>query len=105
MKLPFYTATKGLERYPANERFIVYRSTHKQLLKEDAVYRKRCNAYIALITCLSIVPTFGLVSDRGFSTVFVVLSALLIVPLIIYFAFRQQNYMNARIGDALQKTS
>lgn len=102
MKLPFYTATKGLERFPANERFTVYRNTHKRLLKEDTVYRKRRNAYIASIACLAIVPVCGINANGRFQVVFWVFTAITVIPMIIFFAFRHQAFMNERIGEALQ---
>jgi len=111
LKLPFYTATKGLERFLANERFIVYRYTHKRLLKEDAVYRKRRNAYVFTIACLAIVIiacnaialVIGFNANGSGKIVLEVFSLICVVPMIIFFAFRHQAFMNERIGAALQK--
>ncbi len=41
MKIPTYTQTAGLERFPQLERFSVYRATHKRLLSEDPTYQRR----------------------------------------------------------------
>lgn len=84
MKIPYYTQTAGLERYPQNERFAVYRATHKRLMHDDVVYRRRRNSYIASVVCVAIfVPIVGWIAA-------------------IYLAFRQQEFQNRRIADVLQ---
>ena len=35
MKFVTYTATPGLERFPERERFTLWRSIHKRLMRED----------------------------------------------------------------------
>ncbi len=75
--------TPGLDRYPEGERFAVYRSTHKRLMQEDIVYRRRFNSYLTALICLIIIPIVG----WAFA---------------VYLAFRQQEFQNQRIGDVLQ---
>jgi hypothetical protein len=51
MKIPTYTQTAGLERFPQHKRFGVYRATHKRLLNEDFTYQRRWQRYIAAVVC------------------------------------------------------
>lgn len=83
MKIPTYTQTAGLERFPPHERWAVYRATHKRLLSEDSVYHFRWQRYIAAVFCLAIIPIVGWVA-------------------VLWLAFRQQEFQNQRIGDALR---
>ncbi len=83
MKIPFYTQTIGLERFPQHERFAVYRAIHKRLLSEDSAYQRRWQRYIATVVCLAIIPIVGWVA-------------------VVVLAFRQQEFQNQRIGDLLR---
>jgi len=84
MKIPYYTQTAGLDRYPQQERFSVYRATHKRLMSEDSEYKRQCNSYTIRIVCFAVLlPVVGWI-------------------LAVYLAFRQQEFQNRRIGDVLQ---
>lgn len=83
MKIPTYTQTAGLERFPQHERFAVYRATHERLLIEDSAYHRRWQRYIAGVACLAIIPIVGWVAA-------------------VVLAFRQQEFQNQRIGDVLR---
>lgn len=85
MKLPFYAQAAGLNRYPENERFAVYHSTHRRLLQLDKVYQERCRSYwMALVVC-ALVPVIGW-------------------TVCLWLAFRQQRFQNQRIGEFLNGT-
>lgn len=86
MKIPYYTSTPGLDRYPQGERFVVYRATHKRLMREDAVYQRRFSSYVTAVVCLALIPIVGWLA-------------------IIYLAFRQQEFQNQRIGNVLQSAA
>jgi hypothetical protein len=86
MKIPTYTQTAGLERFSQLERFGVYRATHKRLLSEDSTYQRRWQLYIAAVFCLAPIPIVGWVAT-------------------VVLAFRQQEFQNQRIGDALQSAT
>lgn len=101
MKLPSYTATRGLDRYPELERFAVYRATHKRLMSENATYHRQWASYVAGIVCVSVVPV-GFVGGGAFGISLSVVLMTAAVAGAIFLAFRQQMFMNARIGDALQ---
>ena len=103
MKLPIYTSTPGLDRYPEHERFAVYRATHKRLMSEDAAYRKHWNSYVAAIVCVAVIPAGGFVAGGALGIVLPVLLLSAVVAGVIFLAFRQQKFMNQRIGDALQR--
>ena len=84
MTIPSYIQTAGLERYPQNERFAVYRAAHKRLIQNDADYRNRRNSYITGIICLTVlIPIVGWIGA-------------------VYLAFRQQKFQNQKIGSVLQ---
>ena len=83
MKIPSYTQTAGLERYPQGERFAVYRATHKRLMREDTAYQRRFSSYLTALIILVIIPVVGW-------------------AIAAYLAFRQQEFQNLRIGDVLQ---
>jgi hypothetical protein len=87
MKIPTYTQTPGLDRYPEGERFAVYRAIHKRLIHEDAEYRRHCNSYTTRIVCFAVLlPVVGWIAA-------------------VYLAFRQQGFQNRRIGDVLQSVA
>jgi hypothetical protein len=102
MKIQTYTSTPGLDRYPEHDRFTVYRAAHKRLMREDAAYRRQWSSYIAGIVCVAVVPIGEFVAGGALGTVFSVLSLVGVVAGVIYLAFRQQRFMNQRIGDVLQ---
>jgi hypothetical protein len=83
MKIPTYTQTPGLDRFPEGERFAVYRATHKRLMREDAAYRRRFSSYLTALICLVIIPIVGW-------------------AIAAYLVIRQQEFQNQRIGDILQ---
>ena len=83
MKISTYKQTPGLDRFPENERFAVYRATHKRLMREDIAYRRQFSSYLTTLIILVIIPVVGW-------------------AIAIYLAIRQQQFQNRRIGDALQ---
>lgn len=83
MKLPTYKQTRGLERFPEQERLKMYRAAHQRLLREDVAYHRRWQRYIAAVVCLALIPVLGWVA-------------------LVALALRQQAFQNERIGDALQ---
>jgi hypothetical protein len=83
MKIPTYTQTPGLDRYPESERFAVYRATHKRLMREDTSYRRRFSSYLTALICLVIIPIVGW-------------------AIAVYLVFRQQEFQNRKIGNVLQ---
>jgi multisubunit Na+/H+ antiporter MnhB subunit len=102
MKMPSYTSTPGLDRYPEQERFAVYRATHRRLMREDGAYQRRWSAYVAGIVCTSVVPFAGFWGAPGL--LFSGLCVMAGVCAVVYLAFRQQEFMNRRIGDVLEKS-
>lgn len=84
MKIPSYTETPGLHSSPEDKRFSIYRETHKRLLSQDQIYRRRHRTYIAAVVGLVFVPVLGWVA-------------------IIYLAMQQQRFQNEKIGEALTK--
>jgi hypothetical protein len=101
MKIITYTSTPGLDRYPERERFAVYRTTHKSLMREDVAYRRQWRSYVGGIVCVAIVPISGFVADRMIGILLSVLSIMVGLAGVAYLTFRQQRRMNQRIGDVL----
>lgn len=99
MKFESYQATPGLARVPVEERFRVFRKVHRQLMREDPAYRTRFYKYVLgiLALCASAAAAHsGTVSG-------ILLPFVTAVP-ILYLAFRQQQYMNERVGEILTRT-
>ena len=103
MKFPICTSTPGLDRYPERERFTVYRATHKQLMGEDAAYRRHWNSYVPGIVCVAITSGGGFVAGGPLGVALSVLMLAASAGGVVFLAFRQQKLMNQRIGDALKR--
>ncbi len=101
MKLPSYRSTVGLDSYPEKDRLAIYRATHKQLLQADAVYGRRWKGYVASIIFCIVVPAPAFYAHEIFGTPLLILSLVTIIACAFVLAFRQQNFMNERIGGAL----
>jgi hypothetical protein len=86
MKISTYKQTPGLDRFPENERFAVYRATHKRLMREDIAYRRQFSSYLTTLVYLAVIPIAGW-------------------AIAAYLAFRQQAFQNRRIGDVLQSAA
>ena len=104
MRLETYLATPGLDRYSQGERFAVYRATHKRLMRGDSAYRQRFNSYLSGVICLGVIPgslVFG--GSGALALSLSVLVSFAAVGALICLAFRQQRFMNQRIGDELER--
>lgn len=96
MRFETYRATPGLEQFSSGERFAVYRAVHKRLMQENPSYRQRFQFYLAMVIVSAIGPSaFGVAIGP---IPFPIVSATIIV----FLAFRQQQYMNQCIGAKLQ---
>ncbi len=102
MKIPTYTSTPGLDRYPERDRFTVYRAAHKRLMRADAAYRRQWRAYVAGMVCVAVIPASGGVVSGGVGLLLSAVSVVGVVAGVVYLAFQQQRFMNQRIGDVLQ---
>lgn len=102
MKCETYKATPGLERFPEGQRFTVYRSAHRKLMREDRSYRKHFILYVAAVLVIGILPGAfwaGSTSPgKSASTVLALVPAVIILCLALW----QQRYMNRCIGNVLQ---
>ena len=100
MKFQTYNATPGLERYPRNERYDLWRSLHKRLQREDSGYRHRFNTFRVSVECLSVFATMLWLCDAN--PAFAWAATICACPAVVYLAFNQQYYMNRKIGALLQ---
>jgi hypothetical protein len=93
-----------LERYPQRERFTVWRTLHKKLLKLDRQYRKHFFAYLVSEICLACILCIVFLEEPHHivSLGLYLVIALCLVTYIVYLPFRQQRYMNQRIARLLQ---
>lgn len=104
-----YTATPGLEQFPASERFQVWRSAHKQLLKQDAEYRQRSTQFRSKMVGVSVLFIVGpvLLNFTDPLWLYITLSILALLLFAGYTtmaSFRHQAYLNAKVGHFLQNT-
>jgi hypothetical protein len=85
-----------------------WQATHKQLLCQDAQYRKRHFALIKTIVCLACLllpfylPFFG-IRLFGFVANVSIISCL--TAIIVYLALRQMRYQNQRVERYLQSSA
>jgi len=70
---------------------------------EDAAYRKQWNTYVASMVCIAIFPAGGFVVGGALGILLSVVLTAVVVAGVLFLAFRQQKFMNRRIGDALQR--
>jgi len=112
MKFVTYAATPGLERFPESERFRTYRSAYKQLMQQDAAFRRRVHRFrasiilaTALLLLLTCTPT-PMLGDGAWQTVtgivIMVLSTLGYVGYVLVASFRVQEFQNEQVGRLLQ---
>jgi hypothetical protein len=116
MKLCLYTSTPGLERFPKLERFRVWESTHKQLVREDPEYRRHVSRSRWTYIWVTIVFTIAIVylslemnasAARGRTAISLNLICLgvTLVGFIVYSVMassRFQQFMNRKVARALQ---
>lgn len=116
MKFCTYTSTPGLNHFPVQERFRVWRHAHKELAHDDAgyrralrLYRRRCLALTLLITLSSFgFPFLIHWALRDLPILITCIALFLIVLfaqvlLILGLAFGMQNFQNEKVGRVLQQ--
>jgi hypothetical protein len=108
MKFVTYTATSDLERFPEPERFRVWCSTHKRLMRTDPEYQQRVRGFRWRIVGTTIPFTaLSLALDRFAWPSFVVQLSVYLALTIIYViyvlrtSFDAQHFQNDRVGKAL----
>ncbi len=102
MRLLNYTSTPGLDRFAEEQRFALYRATHKRLLGEDVAYRRQWFSYVTGLICVAAIP-IGCIAVGGLLGVWIAALAALVSGLaVVWLAARQQKSMNKRIGEVLR---
>jgi len=111
-----YSSTPGLDRFPIEQRYRVWRATHKELMVTDAEYHRAVRRFVFQIivptlVCVIIGPAFTVLQHRATDNIaFAVLS--IVVPLavfgayaffVVYASFRIQNFQNEKVSEVLQK--
>ena len=87
------------------ERLAKWQAVHKQLLQDDAQYRKRHTSFLITIVCLSCImlpfymPFFG-IRLFGFTVDMSIISC--VAAMIVYVALRQFQFQSQRIQSYLQ---
>jgi hypothetical protein len=113
-----YASTEGLDRFPANQRFWVWRGAHKRLKAGDPAYRARCRAFAVKIVVTSVIYCMvatapGWLRRAGVrlsDTLDEQLSYLAILCGIVYTlyvviaSFRQQAWQNARVAEEIKRS-
>jgi hypothetical protein len=88
-----------------SEHFAKWQAVHKQLLQDDAQYRKRHTSFLITIACLSCVilpfylPFFGV---RLFGPMADISIIVCVAVMIVCLAFRQLLFQNQRIQSYLE---
>jgi len=115
MKFCTYSSTPGLDRYPIEQRYRVWRATHKELMSTDAEYQRAVRRFVfqiiaSTLVCVIIAPAFTILQHQAPNDIALpVLSV--VVPLavsvayaffVVYASFRIQNFQNEKVGRALQ---
>jgi len=105
-----YAATEGLERFPDEQRFRVWRNAHKKLMQDNADYRWRYYRFAATICALSIllgpimtIPSCLTDENVAIEIAVDVLAILVFVPTVVVLSFRQQRWANAKVAEELKK--
>ena len=116
MKFCTYDSTPGLDRFPIEQRYRVWRATHKELLGTDSGYHRAVRRFVlqiiaSTIVCVIIGPAFTLLQHRAPDSIpLAVLS--IVVPLavcvayvffVIYASFRMQGFQNEKVSEVLRK--
>jgi amino acid transporter len=89
------------------ERLAKWQAVHKQLLQDDAQYRKRHTSFLITIVCLSCImlpfflPFFG-IRLFGFAVNVSIISC--VAATIVFLALRQLQFQNQRIQSFLQSS-
>jgi len=78
MKFCTCNSSPGLDRYPVDARFRVWRDAHKQLMGTDPAYRKTVKRYF-FRTCTSSVLTTSLILAFSFSIQFLTHNAAVLI--------------------------
>ena len=108
MKFVTYTATPDLDRFPERERFRVWCSTHKRLMRTDSDYQRRVRGFrwrsvgtTILFSALSL--ALGRFTWPPFVVQLPVYLALTVIYVIyiLLASFGAQHFQNERIGKAL----
>jgi uncharacterized paraquat-inducible protein A len=98
---------KPLTHTSKRERFAKWQALHKQLLQNDAPYRKRHTSFLITIICLSCIllafylPFFG-IRLFGFAADVSIISC--VAAMIVYLALRQLQFQNQQIQSYFQSS-
>jgi hypothetical protein len=112
-----YAATQGLDRFPPNQRFRIWREAHKKLKVSNPSYRVACRTFIA--TTLAVTTAFCLIwivpvllrrtgviggeSERVFFEVFGLVAIPVFLAWTLISSFRHQTWLNVMVATELQK--
>jgi hypothetical protein len=108
MKFVMYTATPGLDRFPETQRFRVYCSACKQLMREDAAFRRRVLRFrlsifatTAVFIALTSLP-LRFTWPAGIEIVSFVIALVAYLVYVLFASFRVQEFQNERVARLLQ---
>jgi hypothetical protein len=110
MKLVLYTATPELERFPERDRFGVWCSTHKHLMRTDLDYQRRCRDFrwrimgttILLVSLSIALSRFAWAPLMVQLPVYLALTVLYVI-FILLSSLGQQQFQNEQVGKALRE--
>lgn len=116
MKFCTYNSTPGLDRFPIEQRYRVWRATHKELMGTDSKYRRAVKRFkfqiiASTLVCVIISPAFTFFQHRASDNIALAVLSVA-VPLavcvayaiyVVYASFRIQHFQNEKVAGVLQK--
>lgn len=103
--VPTYRDTPGLQNFPPERQFLIYRMAHRKLLDGDPVYRRACLRYTLLVVGLCFVTLVLQILQilDVVSPAVTIGAGIASMILVVVGAFRAQRYRNLRISWELQQ--
>jgi hypothetical protein len=116
MKFCTYSSTPELDRFPIEQRYRVWRATHKQLMGADPEYHRAVRRFLfqiiaSTLVCVIITPAIVFLEYRVHDNpAFMVFS--IVIPLavyveytffVVYASFGIQRFQNEKVAEVLQK--
>ena len=123
-----YRATEGLDRFPPNLQFFVWREAHKSLKNSDPIYRAQCRKFAVKIIVATVIftfivivpdylPFYGIIPrfsatnaepnlfllEMVFPCIVTMIAAAVYLPYLLIVSFREQAWRNAKIAGEIKK--
>ena len=123
-----YRATEGLDRFPPNLQFFVWREAHKSLKNSDPIYRAQCRKFAVKIIVATVIftfivivpdylPFYGIIPrfsatnaepnlflwEMVLPGIIALIATAIFVPYLLVVSFREQKWRNTIIANEIKK--